>query len=267
MLSRLHCVVLLPALALCLLHPGEAAAKKIKAHRYVGVHPIGKKHGGGLCHIEVAHVHAYAPPGKPIEYRDHDGWSFFVGDPVPYEYEGPRHRYHGAHPIHVDVVVDDPSYAQNHHVEFCYLRGPHFHGYAPPAELEFEVKGEVAWYVGPFPDEFHAAKPRYVAINAVYEPLSYERPVIEVEPPSAYVDVLLVPAAVHADVHAHPGAHADVHVHPGVHVDVEIPVPTLEIGIGGGIVGGHVHREGGHKHRKHKVKHRGHKRGFKKWKD
>ena len=48
--------------------------------------------------------------------------NYFVGDPVAYKYDGPKHSYKGPHPIHVEAVVGgDPD------VEYCYIEGPHFH--------------------------------------------------------------------------------------------------------------------------------------------
>ena len=74
------------------------------------------------------------------------------------------------------------------------------------------------------------ARPTYVGINAIYKPLVYTRPVIEVEPPSGWIGarVDLVPAAVVVE------APPPVVVEPprgravvGVGVDVHIPVPTI----------------------------------------
>ena len=31
---------------------------------------------------------------------------------------------------------------------YCYLRGPHYHWYAPPPQTQFEMKGGAYWYVG-----------------------------------------------------------------------------------------------------------------------
>src|SRR5262245_7003669 len=95
---------------------GDGKGKGKQVH-YVGIHPIGKAHGGGLCHIEVPHVHIYAP-GDVVQYRDYHGDNYFVGDPVAYGWEGDKHAYYGHHPIYVEAVVDgggtgDPVY--------CYL--------------------------------------------------------------------------------------------------------------------------------------------------
>src|SRR5258708_7961868 len=93
--------------------------------RFVGIHPIPKAEGGGMCNIEGPHVHIYV--ANKLEYRDHDGDNYFVGDPVAYKYDGPKYSYKGPHPIHVEAVVGgDPD------VEYCYIEGPHYHYFAPP---------------------------------------------------------------------------------------------------------------------------------------
>ena len=94
----------------------------------------------------------------------------FVGDPTAYGYKGPKHAYKGNHPVHVDVVVGDnvPD------VEYCYLDGPHYHAFQPPAG-ELTLSGGVYFYTGKPPKAYYDAKPRMVAINAVYAPIVYER--------------------------------------------------------------------------------------------
>ena len=56
--------------------------------RFVGIHPIPKPEGGGICYIEGPHVHIY--DADKIQYRDHRGANYFVGDPVAYGYDGKR---------------------------------------------------------------------------------------------------------------------------------------------------------------------------------
>src|SRR4051794_29738114 len=76
---------------------------------YIGIHPIPKSEGGGICYIEGPHVHIF--DADKLQYRDHHGASYFVGDPVAYGYDGKRYAYKGHHPIHVSAVVgdDDPD--------------------------------------------------------------------------------------------------------------------------------------------------------------
>ena len=64
---------------------------------YIGIHPVAKSDGGGICYIEGPHVHMYE--ADKIQYRDHRGAQFFVGDPVAYGYDGPKKAYKGHHPI------------------------------------------------------------------------------------------------------------------------------------------------------------------------
>ncbi len=241
--------------------------------RFVGIHPIPKSAGGGMCNIEVPHVHIYA--ANKLEYRDHDGDAYFVGDPVAYHYDGPKYAYKGPHPIHVDAEVGgDPQ------VVYCYLEGPHFHYFQPPEGPEFKMVGDAYFYVGDPPQAFVDARPAYVGINAEYRPFVYTRPVVEVEAPSGWIGaraefvtpgvVVETPGVIVEDHrgwghHRHDdvivgggavvGAGVDVHVvvppPPSIHIGIGVGV-----GVGGGIgVGGGEH-EGHHGHHDN-GKHRG----------
>ena len=62
--------------------------------RFVGTHPIPKSEGGGICYIEGPHVHIF--DADKVQYRDHRGSNYFVGDPVAYGYDGePLDPEHG----------------------------------------------------------------------------------------------------------------------------------------------------------------------------
>lgn len=231
------------------------AGKHGKQVRYLGIHPIPKSAGGGLCYIEGPHVHVFA--ANKLEYRDHRGASVFVGDPVAYGYDGPTHVFEGHHPIHVE---DD--------TEWCYLDGPHYHAFAAPEGPEFEIKGDVAFYVAEPPPVYVEARPALVKINAVYTPLVYERPVVTVEPPSAWIGVRFAAPVSAVVVDERPPAvvvpgrvraGAGVRVRAGVEVVVP-PPPRLEVNVGVGIgFGGGVrvkgdngrHRGWGKKGRRH----------------
>jgi hypothetical protein len=238
---RTHHVIVLALVAAA---ASPASAGKGHQARYVGIHPVPKPEGGGICYIEGPHVHVYA--ANRVEYRDHHGASYFVGDPVAYGYDGPRHAYKGHHPIHVDVVVgdDDPD------VEYCYLDGPHFHTFESPVGPEFKVAGDAYFYVGEPAPVYLEARPQLIKINAMYTPLVYARPTIEVEAPEGWIGVrfatpaviveerpaaVVVPAGrVQAGVRIGIGAEVYVPPPPSVHVDVGVG-----IGFGGGIsVGG-----------------------------
>ncbi|MCW5804629.1 MAG: hypothetical protein KIT31_19820, partial [Deltaproteobacteria bacterium] len=166
---------------------GDAAADKVALTQvhYVGIHPVAKSAGEGICYIEGPHVHVYA--ADKLQYRDHEGSWYFVGDPVAYGYEGPRFAYKGHHPIHVHAVVGGPE-----DVEYCYLDGPHYHNFQPPEGPEFKLAGEAYFYVGPVPKVYLEARPRYVDINAVYRPLVYVRPTIEVAAPVGWIGAVAV---------------------------------------------------------------------------
>lgn len=239
---------------------GVAAGKdggKHKQIRYVGIHPIDKSHGGGLCHIEYPHVHVWGP-AEPIQYRDHDGAHYFVGDPVAYGWEGDKHAYYGHHPIYVAAIVDggaagDPIY--------CYIDGPHFHAFEPPLSVaaDWKLEGDAYFYVGTPLPVYVEERPRLVAINAIYRPIEYVRPVVTVEPPAAWIGITYATPGAAVVVGA-PGAvivDEGAHVRAGVEVRapvVEIHPPSVEIGVGIGIgigVGGGVvvddrHHDRGH---------------------
>ena len=261
MIRRTHTLALAAALAV-LAVAGTASADK-KSYRYVGIHPIAKAHGGGLCHIEAPHVHVYAPIDVKVQFRDHDGFNYFVGDPVAYGWDGPKHSYYGHHPVPVNVVVGDTV----EDTEYCYLDGPHYHAWAPPPSLQMEVRGDAYWYVGDFPKAYVEAKAVYDPIDVVYKPIVYARPAVTVDvAPPGWYGLVVVDAPV-VEVRGRPGPppharavgrgtaviEAGVHVHvpPPPTVRVEVGLPSVHIG-----VGGHVHAGGGVRYKGKKHKHR-----------
>lgn len=238
---------------------GVAHADK-KQVRFVGIHPIPKPQGGGVCHIQAPHVHLYGAMDAKVQFRQHDGWNHFVGDPVAYGWDGDKHAYYGHHPVPVHVIVGD----DHEDIEYCYLDGPHYHAWAPPPELQLELRGGAYWYVGDFPRAYTEAKVVYDPIDVVYQPIVYERPVIEVSvaPPGWYGAIVVAPGAVVVTPRpvvrpARVQAGVEVHV-PAPSLRVEVRVPTIQIGIGGGVIV-HDHHDNGH--RKHKKYKRGRGRG------
>jgi hypothetical protein len=233
---------------------GAAHAGGARQARYAGIHPVPASEGGQTCYIQVPHVHAYAVArADRVQYRDHRGSKFFVGDPVAYGYDGPVVTYKGHHPIDVELVVDDGE-AGEPDIEFCYLDGPHFHAFAPPEGPEFKLTGGAYFYVGTPPAVYVEARPAMIEINAIYRPLVYARPVVTVAAPVGWI-----------------GAHVDV-VAPAVVVPrVVIPSPAVQLDVGIGIgfgagiaVDGPVFVGGGRGKHKHRHKHKHPKRG--KWK-
>jgi hypothetical protein len=198
---------------------------------YVGLHPLPKSDGGGLCYIEGPHVHAFA--ADKLQYREHDGHHFFVGDPVAYGYDGPRYVYKGHHPIHVHEVLSDDEID----VEFCYLDGPHYHYFSPPLEADFKVVGETYFFVGTPPKGYVEVRPAMVKINAMYKPLVYARPVVTVAAPVGWIGVTVkTPAVV-----VRPAR-------PVIHIGAEVQLPIV-------IIEGHGHGHyRHHKHKKHKYR-------------
>lgn len=247
-MRQLHLVPIVVIAALVALAAPAAAGKgNGKQVRYVGIHPVPPSQGGGVCYIEGPHVHVFA--ANKLEYRDHRGYQHFVGDPVAYGYDGPRHAYKGHHPIHVHAVVGD----DHEDVAYCYLDGPHFHAYAPPPAIEadFAVAGDAYFYVAEPPRAYVAARPAMVKINAVYTPLVYTRPVVEVEPPSGWIGVRFAAPAVIVDERP-----ATVVVPaPRAAVEVHVPVPSVRVDVGIGIGGGvFLDGRGGRGKHKHRYK-------------
>jgi hypothetical protein len=222
--------ILIVLAALAIATPAIADHKYGRQVRFVGIHPIPRAEGGGMCYIEGPHVHIYV--ANKLEYRDHAGDNYFVGDPVAYNYEGPKYAYKGPHPIHVDAVVGgDPD------EEYCYLDGPHYHYFAPPEGPDFRMTGGAYFYVGTPPQPFIEARPAYVGINTTYRPMVYTRPVVEVDAPVGWVGAraeFVAPAVVVAPPRA-------AIVAPGVVVQggvgIAVPAPSVHVGIEVGVPG------------------------------
>jgi len=230
---------------------GDGGKAKGKQIHYVGIHPIPKAYGGGICHIEGPHIHIYAPADKDeVQYRDYKGDHYFVGDPVAYGWDGDKHAYDGPHPIYVEAVVEGDAPGEP---VYCYIEGPHFHVFEPPMVVapDFKLVGGAYFYVGTPLPVYVEARPQYAKINAIYAPIEYERPVVTVEPPAAWIAIrfpvavvepaVVAPAAVVVD---EPVVHAGVTV---VAPAIEIHPPSISVGVGVGIgVGGGVIVGGGH---------------------
>ena len=167
---------------------GVSATAEARAVHYRSQHPLPRKIGHGFCYINVPHVHDFGP-SDPRLYREVNGEYYFVGDPAPFDYEGPRYSFYGPHPVvDAEVQFGQPVY--------CYLNGPHFHGYQPPPQAQFEFRGGAYWYVGNYDPVYYQDRPRYVTVNAAYQPIAYTRPV---------VDVTVAPPSFHGEIFAGPG--------------------------------------------------------------
>jgi hypothetical protein len=201
-------------IAALVLSLGFSASAHARVAEYVSQHPVPHKYGGGFCYIDVPHVHNYAP-SDPRMYRESNGQNYFVGDPAPFDYDGPRYSYYGAHPV-VDAQV------QLGHPVYCYIKGPHYHWYQPPPQAQFQMNGGAYWYVGSFPQTYYDERPRYGAINEAYAPMPYARPI---------VDVRVAPPVVAAEISlGGPGWRAAAVVGgPAVYV---APTPAVQVGVG-----------------------------------
>nr|HEX4318083.1 hypothetical protein [Kofleriaceae bacterium] len=229
------------AFVLALVVTTAAADRKFgRQVRFDGIHPIPKSEGGGICYIDGPHVHIYE--ANKLEYRVHDDDEVFVGDPVAYGWEGPKFAYKGPHPIHVDMIVaSDAGPGGAPDTEYCYITGPHFHHFEPPPGPEFQLAGGAYFYVGEPPKAFVDARPAYVGIDAVYAPIVYTRPVIEVAAPVGWIGAraeFAGPGVVVATPGVVVQAPGIVVVPPSVHVGIGVHVGVgVGIGVGVGPVG------------------------------
>ena len=209
---------------------------------YVGVHPIPVEAGGGFCNIEGPHVHIYRPEHADELYRVVAGSYLFIGDPVPFGYDGPKHVYDGRHPIPVDELVSR-EHAEHDGTVYCYLDGPHYHIYAPPPSLSFVERGNAYWYTGAWSPSYQRDAARYQKINRLYEPLTYARPIVTV----------LAPAGYHVPV-------IEVAVHPAAPVVARHPARVVEVYAPWIVVDDdrYEHRHHHHHHDHHHHHHHGH---------
>jgi hypothetical protein len=217
---------------------GYSAAAIAKTVEYVSQHPVPHKYGGGFCTIEVPHVHNYPPDDHRMYRQLGDGKYYFVGDPTPFQYDGPRYAYYGAHPV---VEAE----ARVGHPVFCYIKGPHYHPYEPPPQAQFQFTGGAYWYVGNFPPAYYDDRPHFAVINEAYAPLVYTRPVVDVQlaPPIVRADLAIGGpgwgARVALGVPVAPVAVVPVAAPPPPPVAVvPVPAPALEVGVGINIGGG-----------------------------
>jgi hypothetical protein len=211
---------LIASLAAMALFPAAAQARQVE---YLSQHPVPHKFGGGFCYIDVPHVHNYMPGDRRM-YRENHGQYYFVGDPAPFDYDGPRYAYFGAHPMaEAEIRLGHPV--------FCYIKGPHFHWYQPPPQAQFKLTGGAYWYVGAFPPAYYDDRPRYAVINEAYAPMPYARPV---------VDVQVAPVAVRAEISlGGPGWRASAMIGgPPAPVFVPPPGPAVQVGVGINLGGG-----------------------------
>ncbi len=160
------------ALAVMTVTLGVLAGTSEAKHRHSKFWSKNPLPGGHFCYVETVHEHPFGPP-EPRLYRTVGGAFYFVGDPTPFGYTGPQFAYYDPHPIaEAGINFGEPAY--------CYLDGPHYHWYKPAASVQFSFAGGAFFFTGVFDPIFERSRPRYVAINHVYRPIRYVRPVVEV---------------------------------------------------------------------------------------
>ncbi len=213
---------------------------------YNGPHPLPPSSHQGMCVIEGPHLHQYQPH-KPLLYVKAEANWVFVGDPVEFEPKATKYTYYGHHPVFWDHAPGAPMEVEH----YCYITGPHHHLYAPPPEINFKLKGGAYWYIGAHPAWYKKRRRRHRHIDRHYTTVHLHRPVITVEPPSGFLGVYVGP---------HGGA-VRGHVRGGVRVTpprvrVNIPVPSVNVVIGGGSRVRHSNRHRVVGHGRHKVKYK-----------
>lgn len=189
--------------------------------RFLGAHPIAARLGGGYCYIDVPHVHPYGPDHPALYQRVGEDY-LFVGDPVPFGYEGPKTVYYGHHPVIVAGEVAPPRPV------YCSLRGPHYHDYPPPQAPGYQVQNNVVFYVGPLDPEYARVRPQLEqALDAEYRPYVAQRPQVTVTPPSGWAgEVWVVPPAPSLGAVVTPPAPPAVVVAPPAAPRVHVVAPA-----------------------------------------
>lgn len=201
---------------------GTARAETV---RYMHPHPMPAGVVKGMCHIEGSHIHSFKPH-EPLLYVEVEGQYAFIGDHTEFAPEEPKHAYYGHHPV---FWVGDEGGEPQH---YCYITGPHYHLYAPPAQLKFTTRGGAYWFVGAHPGWYRKRHRRYRAVDRHYAHVHITRPVVTVEPPEGFVGIYIGPRG-RARVHG--GVGLGVHVvPPPPGIDVNIHLPGVGVVFGGG---------------------------------
>lgn len=158
--------------------PGPRGDSAGHRTHFAGAHPISSHIGKGYCYIQVPHIHAYAPE-HPELYQEVDHAHLFVGDPVPFGYDGPKHVWYGHHPVYVG-----PLHRPAPSPHFCWMKGPHYHAYAAPPTPEYQRQNDVIFFMGPIPGVLVQERPRREEVLEIaYRPYVKLRPQVVVVPP------------------------------------------------------------------------------------
>ncbi|HEY3355863.1 MAG TPA: hypothetical protein VGQ83_21600 [Polyangia bacterium] len=183
-MRRAHLCFGIACLVLALAGPAAADTVVIE---YLGPHPIDPQLAKGMCFIDGPHVHAYRPH-KEVLYVNVGGQHAFVGDPTEFEPAAPKFAYYGHHPV---FWLDAPDH-------YCFITGPHYHWQAPPAALQFQLKGGAYWFVGAHPGWYKARA--HKRLDTHYAHVHLVHPVIAVAPPVGFIGVVVGAPSVHVGV-------------------------------------------------------------------
>ena len=253
----------LVALAITL---GWSVPASAEAVLYIHPHPVDPAVGKGMCHIEGPHVHAYAPHAAVLYTRVNQHYAF-VGDPVEFDDKHEKYPYYGHHPLFWLENGDGAFGAQ----EYCFITGPHYHWYQPPAEIKFTLKGGAYWYLGDHPSWYASRWPRrHRRMTRYYARVTVPHPTVTIEPPSGFIGLYIGPTGPrpYGVVAAGVGFRGPgVSVGGGVGLNIRLPGVGVLFGGGGGRVRRHRdhgygpgwgHRGGYRKKHHYKRGHRGH---------
>lgn len=118
---------------------------------YLGVHPHPDRyHDGRFCSQSGAHSHDY-DPFRNHRYEFHDGYYYWLGDPVSFGLRIRSWTYFGHHP--------HPHYFGS----YCYITGRHHHAYTPRRADSYNYLRGVFHFTGAFGHDYHARRPDYDA--------------------------------------------------------------------------------------------------------
>ena len=116
---------------------------------YHGSHPHPENHAlGGFCHLRGAHHHDYAPY-RGHHFVFHDGYYFWVGDPILSGLRGSFYAYQGHHP-------------HSHYFGgYCRISGRHHHDYAPRTTHSYDIHAGAYHFSGSYNSDYYTDDHRY----------------------------------------------------------------------------------------------------------
>ena len=116
---------------------------------YYGVHPHPDGHHlGRFCNIQGAHSHGYDPFHRH-RYEFHDGYYFWLGDPMLFGITTGLYSYFGHHPL------------SHYFGGYCYITGRHHHNYSPLRNHAYDHHGGAFHFRGNFGSDYYDHRQHY----------------------------------------------------------------------------------------------------------